>query len=79
MSNSYTWIICFNSCGSDSITYADGRKSIDAVHDAAIDHYNKMKKFKGSFSHQYGIGKGVNGSRVTPSQVNEKQFTIAEY
>ena len=72
MPNSY--IICFNSCGSDSITYVDGRKSIDAVHDAAIDHYNKMKKFKGIFSHQYGIGKGVK-----PSQVNEKQFTIAEY
>ena len=72
MSNSY--IICFNSCGSDSITYVDGRKSIDAVHDAAIDHYNAMKKLKGSFSHQYGIGKGVK-----PSQVNEKQFTIAEY
>ena len=72
MSNSY--IICFNACGSDSITFVDGRKSIDAVHDAAIDHYNKMKKFKGSFSHQYGIGEGVK-----PSQVNEKQFTIAEY
>ena len=72
MSNSY--IICFNAIGSDSITYVDGRKSIDAVHDVAIDHYNKMKKFKGIFSHQYGIGKGVK-----PSQVNEKQFTIAEY
>ena len=72
MSNSY--IICFNSCGSDSITYVDGRKSIDAVHDQAIDHYNKIKKFKGSFSHQYGIGKGVK-----PSQVNTQQFTIAEY
>ena len=77
MSNSY--IICFNSCGNDSITYVDGRKSIDSVHEAAIEHYNKKKKFKGSFSHQYGIGKGVNGSRVTPSQVNEKQYTIAEY
>ena len=72
MSNSY--IICFNATGSDSVTYVEGRKSINAVHDAAIDHYNKMKKFKGSFSHQYGIGKGVK-----PSQVNEKQFTIAEY
>ena len=79
MSNSNTWTICFNECGSDSITYVDGRKSIDAVHDAAMKHYNAMKKLKGSFSHQYGIGKGVNGSRVTPSQVNEKQFTIAEY
>lgn len=72
MSNSY--IICFNATGSDSICYVDGRKSIGAVHDAAIDHYNKMKKFKGIFSHQYGIGKGVK-----PFQVNEKQFNIAEY
>ena len=72
MSNSY--IICFNSCGSDSIIYVDGRKSINAVHDAAMKHYNTMKKLKGSFSHQYGIGKGVK-----PSQVNEKQFVIAEY
>lgn len=72
MSNSY--IICFNECGSDSIIYVDGRKSIDAIHDAAIDHYSKMKKFKGSCSNKYGIGKGV-----LPSQVNDKQFTIAEY
>lgn len=72
MSNSY--IICFNECGSDSVTLVDGRKSIHSAHEAAINHYNKMKKFKGSFSHQYGIGKGVK-----PSQVNEKQFTIAEY
>ena len=74
MSNSNTWIICFNECCSDSITCVDGRKSIHSVHAAAIDHYNKMKKFKGSFSHQYGIGKGVK-----PSQVNSKQFTIAEH
>lgn len=72
MSNSY--IICFNSCGSDSICYVDGRKSIDSVHEEAIDHYNKMKKFKGCYSNKYGIGKGVK-----PSQVNEKQFVIAEY
>lgn len=74
MSNSNTWTICFNSCGNDSITYVDGRKSIHSVHDAAMKHYNAMKKLKGSFSHQYGIGKGVK-----PSQVNDKQFTIAEY
>ena len=72
MTNSY--IICFNECGSDSIIYVDGRKSMDSVHEAAIDHYNKMKKFKGSYSNKYGIGKGV-----LPSQVNDKQFTIAEY
>ena len=74
-----SYIICFNATGSDSITYVDGRKSLSAVHDQAMKHYNVMKKFKGSFSHQYGIGKGVNGSRVTPSQVNSKQFVIAEY
>lgn len=74
-----SYIICFNSIGSDSITYVDGRKSIESVHEQAIKHYNTMKKLKGSFSHQYGIGKGVKGSLVTPSQVNEKQFTIAEY
>lgn len=73
------YIICFNTTGSDSITYLDGRKSLQAAHKQAMKHYNAMKKLKGSFSHQYGIGKGVKGSRVTPSQVNEKQFTIAEY
>ena len=79
MTKSNTWIICFNECGTDSITYVDGRKSLQAVHDQAMKHYNAMKKLKGSFSHQYGIGKGVKGTLVTPSQVNEKQFTIAEY
>ena len=74
MTKPNTWIICFNATGSDSIAYVDGRKSIEAVHDHAMKHYNAMKKLKGSFSHQYGIGKGVK-----PSQVNEKQFTIAEY
>ena len=73
------YIICFNATGSDSICYVDGRKSLQAVHDQAMKHYNAMKKLKGSFSHQYGIGKGVKGTLVTPSQVNEKQFTIAEY
>ena len=74
MSNSNTWIIRFNECGSDSITYVDGRKSIDSVHDAAMNKYKVMKKLKGNYSNQYGIGKGVK-----PSQVNETQFTIAEY
>ena len=74
MTKSNNWIICFNECGTDSITCLDGRKSLQAVHDQAMKHYNAMKKLKGSFSHQYGIGKGVK-----PSQVNEKQFTIAEY
>ena len=74
MTKSNTWIICFNECGTDSIAYVEGRKSLQAAHDQAMKHYNAMKKLKGSFSHQYGIGKGVK-----PSQVNEKQFTIAEY
>lgn len=74
-----SYIICFNAIGSDSICYVDGRKSLQAVHEQAMKHYNAMKKLKGGFSHQYGIGKGVNGSRVTPSQVNSKQFVIAEY
>ena len=69
-----SYIICFNATGSDSICYVDGRKSLQAVHDQAMKHHNAMKKLKGGFSHQYGIGKGVNGSRV-----NIKQFVIAEY
>lgn len=69
-----SYIIFFNTIGSDSITYVDGRKSIESVHEQAMKHYNAMKKLKGSFSHQYGIGKGVK-----PSQVNEKQFIIDEY
>ena len=69
-----SYIICFNECGTDSICYVDGRKSLQAVHDQAMKHYNAMKKFKGGFSHQYGIGKGVKSS-----QVNSKQFVIAEY
>ena len=69
-----SYIICFNATGSDSITYVYGHKSIESAHDQAMKHYNAMKKFKGSFSHQYGIGKGVK-----PSQVNSKQFTIAEH
>lgn len=69
-----SYIICFNATGSDSICYVDGRKSLQAVHEQAVKHYNAMKKLKGSFSHQYGISKGV-----LPSQVNSKQFVIAEY
>lgn len=74
-----SYIICFNATGSDSITYVYGHKTIESAHDQAMEHYNAMKKLKGGFSYQYGIGKGVNGSRVTPSQVNIKQFVIAEY
>lgn len=69
-----TYIICFNATGSDSICYVDGRKSLSAVHAQAMKHYKVMKKFKGTFSHQYGIGKDVK-----PSQVNSQQFVIAEY
>lgn len=69
-----SYIICFNATGSDSICYVDGRKSLQAVHDQAMKHYNTMKKFKGSFSHQYGIG---DSNKL--SEVNSKQFVIAEY
>lgn len=74
MSNSNTWIIRFNECGTDSITCLDGRRSLEAVHAQAMKHYKAVQKLKGSYSHQYGIGKGV-----LPSQVNTKQFVIAEY
>lgn len=69
-----SYIICFNSTGSDSITYVDGRKSIESVHEQAVKHYNAMKKLKGSFSHQYGIG---DSNKL--SEVDTKQFSIAEY
>lgn len=69
-----SYIICFNATGSDSITYVDGRKSLSAVHDQATKHYNAMKKLKGGFSHQYGIG---DSNKL--SEVNTKQFVIAEY
>lgn len=69
-----SYIICFNAIGSDSITYVYGHKSIGAAHDQAMKHYNAMKKLKGSFSHQYGIG---DSNKL--SEVNTKQFVIAEY
>lgn len=69
-----SYIICFNATGSDSITYVYGRKSIESAHAQAMKHYNAMKKLKGSFSHQYGIG---DSNKL--SEVNTKQFVIAEY
>lgn len=69
-----SYIICFNATCSDSITYVYGRKSIESAHAQAMKHYNTMKKLKGSFSHQYGIG---DSNKL--SEVNTKQFTIAEY
>lgn len=69
-----SYIICFNATGSDSITYVYGHKSIESAHEQAMKHYNAMKKLKGGFSHQYGI---ADSNKL--SEVNTKQFVIAEY
>ena len=61
--------IKFNECGSDSLLPIDGRYSLQRVHAEAKKHYDKMKKFKGSFSNEYGIGKSIKS-------INEKQFKI---
>lgn len=63
------WYILFNACGSDSLTIVDGRYSLQRVHNEAKAHYDKMVKFKGSFSNEYGIGKSIKS-------INEKQFKI---
>ena len=62
-------IVLFNDCGSDSLLYVDGRLSLNNVHVEAKKHYDKMVKFKGSFSNEYGIGKSIKS-------INEKQFKI---
>jgi hypothetical protein len=63
-------IVLFNDIGSDSLLYVDGRLSLNNVHMEAKKHYDKMVKFKGSFSNEYGIGKSIKS-------INEKQFKIA--
>ena len=63
------WYILFNTCGSDSLLPLDGRLSLNNVHNEAKKHYEKMSKFKGSFSNEYGIGKNIK-------TINEKQFKI---
>ena len=62
-------IVLFNDIGSDSLLYVDGRLSLNNVHNEAKKHYDKMVKFKGSFSNEYGIGKDIK-------TINEKQFKI---
>jgi hypothetical protein len=51
------WYVLFNACGSDSLLPIDGRLSLNNVHNEAKKHYEKMAKFKGSFSMEYGIVK----------------------
>ena len=63
------WYILFNACGSDSLTVVDGRYSLQRVHAEAKKHYEKMAKFKGSFSNEYGIGKNIKS-------INASQFKI---
>lgn len=63
------WYILFNACGSDSLLPVDGRLSLNNVHNEAKKHYEKMAKFKGSFSNEYGIGKNIK-------LINASQFKI---
>jgi len=63
------WYILFNDCGSDSLLPVDGRLSLNNVHSEAKKHYERMAKFKGSFSVEYGIGKNIKS-------INERQFKI---
>ena len=63
-------IVLFNSIGSDSLLYVDGRLSLNNVHIEAKKHYDKMVKFKGSFSNEYGIGKRIKS-------INSSQFKVS--
>ena len=63
------WYILFNACGSDSLLPVDGRYSLQRVHNEAQKHYEKMAKFKGSFSNEYGIGENIQS-------INARQFKI---
>ena len=63
------WYVLFNACGSDSLIMVDGRYSLQRVHSEAQKHYEKMAKFKGSFSNEYGIGKNIKS-------INASQFKI---
>ncbi len=63
------WYVLFNVCGSDSVLHIDGRLSLNNVHNEAQKHYDKMVKFKGSFSNEYGIGKSIKS-------INASQFKI---
>ena len=63
------WYVLFNACGSDSLLLVDGRRSLQHVHAEAKKHYERMVKFKGSFSIEYGIGKNIK-------TINDRQFKI---
>ena len=62
--------IKFNECGSDSLLPIDGRYSLQRVHAEAKKHYDRMAKFKGSFSMEYGIGKNIK-------TINSSQFKVS--
>ena len=64
------WYILFNACGSDSLLPVDGRLSLNNVHNEAKKHYERMAKFKGSFSIEYGIGKSIKS-------INASQFKVS--
>lgn len=63
------WYVLFNECGTDSLLPVDGRYSLQRVHAEAKKHYERMAKFKGSFSMEYGIGKNIKS-------INSSQFKI---
>ena len=63
------WYVLFNACGTDSLLPVDGRLSLNNVHSEAKKHYERMAKFKGSFSIEYGIGKNIKS-------INASQFKI---
>lgn len=66
------WYVLFNACGSDSLLPIDGRLSLANVHNEARKHHERMTKFKGSFTNEYGIGKDIKS-------INEKQFKVQQH
>lgn len=64
------WYVLFNSCGSDSLLPIDGPLSLNNVHNEAKKHYERMAKFKGPFSMEYGIGKNIKS-------INASQFKVS--
>ena len=64
------WYVLFNTCGSDSSLPIDGRLSLNNVHNEAKKHCERMAKFKGSFSIEYGIGKNIK-------TINSSQFKVS--
>ena len=64
------WYVLFNECGTDSLLPVDGRCSLQRVHAEAKKHHERMAKFKGSFSMEYGIGKNIKS-------INASQFKVS--